>query len=128
MSHTCTCLESRKKDYISKSDIKRTEKCFSLLVVFLWTILFDFRWHKLCTTLFGNKNFCALWSVALAKKSCNNINNRHPQVSGLCYFLWLCLGQTLGSQSSLPNMSLSLACFSQKIIHNSVKTYNILIK
>ena len=29
------------------------------------------------------------WSLALAKKSCNNINNSRAQVSRLCYFLWL---------------------------------------
>ena len=28
-----------------------------------------------------------LWSLALAKKSCNNINNIPSQVSRLCYFL-----------------------------------------
>ena len=32
---------------------------------------------------------CTLWSLALAKKSCNNINNSRAQVSRLCYFLWL---------------------------------------
>ena len=31
-----------------------------------------------------------LWSLALARKSCNNINNSRPQVSRLYYFLWLC--------------------------------------
>ena len=32
---------------------------------------------------------CTLWSLKLAKKSCNNINNSCAQVSRLCYFLWL---------------------------------------
>ena len=31
---------------------------------------------------------CTLWSLALAKKSSNNINNSHAQVSRLCNFLW----------------------------------------
>ena len=30
---------------------------------------------------------CTLWSLALAKKSCNNINNSRTQVSRLCW-LW----------------------------------------
>ena len=29
---------------------------------------------------------CTLWSLALSKKSCNNINNSCVQVSRLCYF------------------------------------------
>ena len=33
---------------------------------------------------------CNLWSLALAKRSCNKINNSRAQVSWLCYFLWLC--------------------------------------
>ena len=33
------------------------------------------------------KILCTLWSLALAKKSCNNINNSRVQVSILCYFL-----------------------------------------
>ena len=32
---------------------------------------------------------CTLWSLELAKKSCNSINNSRAQVSRLCYFLWL---------------------------------------
>ena len=34
-------------------------------------------------------NVCALRSVALAKRPCNNINNGRAQVSRLCYFLRL---------------------------------------
>ena len=30
-----------------------------------------------------------MWSLALSKKSCNNINNSTVQVSRLCYFVWL---------------------------------------
>ena len=37
----------------------------------------------------AKKILCPLWNLALAKKSCNNINNIHSQVSRLCYFLWL---------------------------------------
>ena len=33
------------------------------------------------------KNLRTLWSLALAKKSCNNINNGRAQVSRLFYFL-----------------------------------------
>ena len=36
------------------------------------------------------KFLCTLWSLALAKKSSNNINNNRAQVSRLCYFFWLC--------------------------------------
>ena len=36
------------------------------------------------------KFLCNLWSLALAKKSFNNINNNRAQVSRLCYFFWLC--------------------------------------
>ena len=39
------------------------------------------------------KFLCTLWSLALAKKSCNNINHSHAQVSKLCYFFWLCFDQ-----------------------------------
>ena len=39
----------------------------------------------------GGFPFIYLLSLALAKKSCNNINNSPTQVSRLCYFLWLCL-------------------------------------
>ena len=35
------------------------------------------------------KFLCTLWSLALAKKSSNNINNSRGQVSRLCNFLWL---------------------------------------
>ena len=35
----------------------------------------------------GEKILCTLWSLALAKKSCNNISN--TQASRVCYFLWL---------------------------------------
>ena len=61
-------------------------------MVFLWPIiLFDFRWHKIMYYTFRQQKFlCTLWSLALAKKSCNNINNSRAQVSRLCYFLWLC--------------------------------------
>ena len=41
-------------------------------------------------TLWWNKKLCSLRSLALAKKSCININNSRAQVSRLCYFLWLC--------------------------------------
>ena len=33
------------------------------------------------------KELCTLWSLALAKKSCNNIKNSRAQVFRLCYFL-----------------------------------------
>ena len=40
-------------------------------------------------TFWKQKFLCNLWSLALVKKSCNNINNRRAQVFRLCYFLWL---------------------------------------
>ena len=44
------------------------------------------------------KFLCTLWSLALAKKFCNNMNNSRAQVSRLCYFLLLCshLPQQIG--------------------------------
>ena len=68
--------------------------------VFLhWWFSFDLQYYLI---LGGTNNvlhisvkyfLCTLWSLALAKKSSNNINNSHAQVSRLCYFLWLCLKQ-----------------------------------
>ena len=59
-------------------------------MVFLWRIiLFVFRCCKQCTSLFRKKKLCPLWSLALVKKSCNNIDNSRRQVSRLCHFLWL---------------------------------------
>ena len=37
------------------------------------------------------------WSLARAKKCCNNINNSRAQVSRLCYFLWLCTNTPISS-------------------------------
>ena len=62
-----------------------------------WWFSFDLQYYLI---LSGTNNvlhtsvkkiLCTLWSLALAKKSCNNINNSCAQVSRLCYFLWLCL-------------------------------------
>ena len=38
---------------------------------------------------FVKKLLCTLWGLVPAKKSCNNINNSHVQVSRIYYFLWL---------------------------------------
>ena len=66
--------------------------------VFLyWWFSFDLQYYLI---LGGTNNvlhisiktfLCTMWSLALAKKSCNNINNSRAQVSRLCYFLriWL---------------------------------------
>ena len=66
------------------------------MVVFVWlTILFDFRWYKYGTAHFGKIFLCTLWSLALAKMSCNNIKNSHMQLSRLCYFWWLCFYESI---------------------------------
>ena len=79
------------------------------MVVLLWPIiLFDFRWHKQCTALFGKKILWTLWSLALSKMSCNNINNSRGHVFWLFYFLWLWIE---------PLNSISL----QKFLHCIIK-------
>ena len=40
---------------------------------------------------------CTFWSVALAKKSCNNINNSPAQTYILCYFLRLWFSRSLAT-------------------------------
>ena len=38
---------------------------------------------------------CTMWSLALAKMSCNNINSSPVQLSRLCYFWWLCFYESV---------------------------------
>ena len=102
----CSVLVMYKK-VLSLTKSIMDKSVFSVLVVFLWPlILFDFRCYKYCTAHFGKRNLCTLWSLALAKKSCNNINYSHVQVSRLRYFLWLwfyiiigCIFPRLSTQS-----------------------------
>ena len=54
------------------------------------------------------KMLCILWSLALLKNSCNNINNSRGHVFRLFYFLWLWLQ---------PSHSISL----QKFLHCIIK-------
>ena len=54
------------------------------------------------------KMLCTLWSLALSKKSCNNINNSRGHVFRLFCFLWLWLE---------PLNSISL----QKFLHCIIK-------
>ena len=44
-----------------------------------------------------------LWSLTLAKKSWNSINNSRAQFPGLCYFLWLCINRKAGQISALSS-------------------------
>ena len=68
--------------------------------VFLyWWFSFDLKYYLILGSTNNvlhssvKENLCTLWSLALAKNSCNNINNSHAQVSKLCHFLWLWINQ-----------------------------------
>ena len=67
----------------------------------------------------GGFPFTYLLSLALAKKSCNNINNSPTQVSRLCYFLWLCLHVLQG---------LLVIKYTKKLLNVVEKYYYILWK
>ena len=53
---------------------------------------------------------CTLWSLALAKKSRNNINNTCAQISRLSYFLWLWLQQALKSVLNCCKLEIVFKC------------------
>ena len=67
-------------------------------------------------TLRWKKKLCTLWSLVLAKKCCNDINNSRAQVSRLCYLLWLrsqcVILETLywHAEELTPKLSNSLEC------------------
>ena len=62
---------------------------------------------------------CTLWSLALAKKSCNNINNSRSQVSRLFYFLWLWfdkfVSRSVFGELQLTQISLKLKASSSNL-------------
>ena len=77
---------------------KKKNRCLYVLlpIYMFWYSRFSFRnlknanscmssWCITTRRLF----LCTPWSLALAKKSCNNMNNSRAQVSRLCYFFWL---------------------------------------
>ena len=59
-----------------------------------------------------------LWSLALAKKSCNNINNSRAQVSRLSYFFWLWFAVLLCRCVSIMGCSWECGRLLPRICHN----------
>ena len=66
------------------------------------------------------KILCTLWSLALPKHSCNNINNSRSQVSRLGYFLWLCFKVACRVQILKKTFSQNSNRFGYSFIKNDI--------
>ena len=100
----------------------------SLISVFLcWWFSFDLQYYLILGGINNvlhtsvKKILCTLWSLALAKKSCNNINNSRPQVSRLLFLVTMSLKNPSFSLTPSPSKQNFWTCLSLNVYNRTLE-------